>query len=184
MGQHRPEKSTREPSFCGGVSLGSTWGSFPSMPAFAAGCHRISPARVCQESFLPWDIEPAAFPVNLGGVRVGVKIQDITNRLGGLTGIAYPIRKGTLLAWWPEHRAKSRPKGGSPGRPACVINGPFSVCLTSHGFLKQTCGLAHDNLAESRGHTDGVTAMWNLRQRSLARPCRQPSSESGGAAMD
>ena len=184
MGQHRPEKSTREPSFCGGVSLGSTWGSFPSMPAFAAGCHRISPARVCQESFLPWDIEPAAFPVNLGGVRVGVKIQDITNRLGGLRASPTPSARGTLLAWWPEASSQVQAKGRVSGQAACVINGPFSVCLTSHGFLKQTCGLAHDNLAESRGHTDGVTAMWNLRQRSLARPCRQPSSESGGAAMD
>ncbi len=45
----------------------------------------------------------------------------------------------------------------SPSVPARVSRiGRFTACLTSRGFLKQTCGLARENLAESCGHAGGV----------------------------
>jgi len=66
-------------------------------------------------------------------------------------------------------------RGRRTGRREVSEFGPLTACLTSHGFLKQTCGLAHETLAKSCGRAGGATA---LPRRSFATSLMQSCATS------
>ena len=64
-------------------------------------------------------------------------------------------------------RCRAMVESGCPPDRAFHGRSILRRCLTSHGFLRQKCGLAHRNLADPCGYAGGVTAAASSRLACL-----------------